>query len=398
MQKVLLSAYECDPYRGSEYGLSWSWVMAYITHGYEVWCITSLRSKAGIEKFLDHQELGNFHLIVAEIPAFLESRYGKSTIWVYLHYWLWMRKTLQVAKEVKEKISFDLVHHVSWGSIQQATNLWKLDIPLVIGPLGGGQFPPKGFEKYFLDGWSIEVKRLKVSKALLYFNPNTRKAIQKAEKVLVVNNETAEIAKSLQAKEVTIIVDSLISEKDLEFQNRTIKDEIRLLWVVRLLHRKGLPLVLEALTKVPAHVPFSLTVVGDGPIGEQLPGLLQKHSLENKVRWLGQVPFAEVKNAYRSHDALFFCSLRDSNSTQFLEAMANALPIITLNIHGGKVIVPDQAGVKVEVENPTQVVHGLAQGIEKLYSDKAFYQRASQVAFDYAKSIATQDKIKFVLE
>lgn len=395
MKKIVLSAYECDPTRGSEYGRSWSWVKAYAQAGHEVWCFTSARGRPGIARALEKEALDNVQFIFVSTSNLFEEKYGQGAFWVYAHYWLWLRKVYRLARKIHKEVTLDAAHHFSWGSIQQGTTLWKLKIPLIMGPIGGGQFPPDGFEQYFLDGWSIETKRKKVSDLLLKFNPNARQSIAQAVQVLAMNHETAVMAKALGAKRVDIFVDTVLKPEDLYWQEKQVGKTFRLLWVGRLLYRKGLPLVLEALSQV-KDVPFSLTIVGDGPAGEQLPGLIESYRLTERVEWVGQVPFEEVKQAYRRHDALLFCTLRDSSATQFLEAMANALPIITLDIHGGTVIVPDQSGVKVPVVHPQQVTADLARAVERLYTDKEFYASASRASYAYAEEIVKRNKVAVV--
>lgn len=395
--KVVLSAYECDPTRGSEYGRSWSWVRAYAQAGHQVWCFTSVRGKSGIDQALAQEPIKNVHFVFVRLSELLERKYGHGTFWVYTHYWLWLREVYRIAKKIHQAEGFDAAHHFSWGSIQQGTTLWKLDIPLIMGPLGGGQFPPEGFEAYFLDGWSTETKRKWVSDLLLRFNNNARKSIARATKVLAMNHETAAMAKSLNGSNVDIFVDTVLKPEDLHYRKREIEGTFKLLWVGRLLYRKGLPLVLEALSKVES-IPFKLTVLGDGPAGKHLPDLIQSYNLTDRVEWLGQVPFDQVKQAYRSHEALFFCTLRDSSATQFLEAMANALPIITLDIHGGKVIVPDDAGVKVQVTDPKQVVRDLAEAVTALYTNPEQYATAAEASYAFAAQIANRNKVAIIEE
>ena len=395
--KIVLSAYECDPSRGSEYGRSWSWVKAYATAGHQVWCFTSVRGKVGIKEALAKEPMDNVHFVFVELSNLFERKYGQGAFWVYAHYWLWLRKVYQIAKKTHRLVSFDAAHHFSWGSIQQGTTLWKLNVPLIMGPLGGGQFPPKGFEAYFLDGWPIETKRRLVSDLLLRFNTNARKSIAQATKTLAMNHETAAMAKKLHGNDVDIFIDTVLKPEDLHYQEKRIEGSFKLLWVGRLLHRKGLPLVLEALSKVES-VPFKLTILGDGPVGKHVPDLIRSYNLDGRVEWRGQVPFDQVKEAYRNHDALLFCTLRDSSATQFLEAMANSLPIITLDIHGGKVIVPDQAGVKVKVDNPTQVVRDLAEAVTALYRDNERYASATKVSYEFASQIANRNKVEMVEE
>ena len=43
--RILLSAYACQPYRGSEEGVGWNWALELINRGHEVWVLTQSNSK-----------------------------------------------------------------------------------------------------------------------------------------------------------------------------------------------------------------------------------------------------------------------------------------------------------------------------------------------------------------
>jgi hypothetical protein len=105
-----------------------------------------------------------------------------------------------------------MIHHVSWGSLYMGTFLWKLDVPLVFGPCGGGQFPPKAFKKYFYEYWRTERIREFASKFLLILNPTVRHTLERAKLVLVTNQETLEMAKANGAKKIKIFLDTGLPE------------------------------------------------------------------------------------------------------------------------------------------------------------------------------------------
>ena len=60
---ILLSAYNCDPSRGSEPGLGWNWAYGLTRAGHRVWVVTIPWGKAGIEKF---RELLAKHRFIAD--------------------------------------------------------------------------------------------------------------------------------------------------------------------------------------------------------------------------------------------------------------------------------------------------------------------------------------------
>ena len=50
--RILLSAYACDPARGSEEGSGFNWLWQTAAEGHEVWCLTTPRGRPNLEKLL----------------------------------------------------------------------------------------------------------------------------------------------------------------------------------------------------------------------------------------------------------------------------------------------------------------------------------------------------------
>ncbi|RIJ34368.1 glycosyltransferase family 4 protein [Pontibacter oryzae] len=385
--KLLLSAYACEPHRGSEPGNGWNWALSTAKMGHEVWCLTTTEGRDKIEREVELLAMPNLHIVFVDVPAWINKVY-KYQPGVYLHYMVWQHRAYLQAKELDQRINFDLVHHVTLGSLQMGTALWRLNKPLIFGPTGGGQEAPRAFKKYFYRWWKMEVFRTLTSELLLALNPNARKAMRHASLVLTTNQDTYDMAQRVGALNPKMFLDTSLPEDFYpEAYPERIPDEtMKILWVGRLFARKGLPLVLEALSKVRPDVNFELTILGDGPMHDFVPRWIEEYKLQGKVTWKGQVPWEEVKRAYTQSDLFLFCSLRDSSAAQFLEAMAYGLPIVTLDLHGGKNLVPDDAGIKVPVTTVPQTVHDIAAAVEKLYDQPLLRRQMGMTGYKFSKS------------
>ena len=397
--KVLISAYECDPDRGSEYGRSWSWIMDYLNKGFDVYCLTSKRGEESITRFLNVTDLPGVKFYFIEATDFFEKKYGKGTLWTYGHYLIWLKKASRLAKELANTTEFDFAHHVSWGSLQLGTFLWRLNIPYIYGPLGGGQFAPEELKPFFLEGWSLEVKRKLISDFLVKYNKNTRFGIRNAACVLVVNEETKKLAIELGACRVEVVIDTNLKEIDLPLKDELAEREksLKLIWAGRLLYRKGLPLVLRAMSKLSPNLPITLSIYGDGPFGEALPKFISDLQIDDKVTWYGQVPLKELKQAYLAHDVFVFCTLRESLGVQFFEAMGHGLPVIALDIHGARTAIPNNAGIKLPIEPTEKMVDSLADAIEKLYYDEDARLESAIAAKKYIQKLLMVDRVENIL-
>ena len=391
--KILVSAYRCSPAVGGEPGRSWMWVQSYLKLGYEVWCIANQWDREVIEQHLSPGD--HCHFVFLEVPAWLEKIYV-NTLGVYVHYLVWQRYAYHQAARLQQEQCFDFVHHISYGSPQLGSSLWRLQIPMVFGPIGGGQFPPPSFKKYFYSGWKEEQVRKWLSRLLMLFNLDARRTLKQARLVMAVNRETADLAKAYGSQRVDMFLDSGLNERALPelLPEKPTSPQLNILWVGRLLPRKGLPLALEALSLVSADVPFRLTILGDGPLGAYVTEWLERYQLQDRVDWQGQVPWDTVKSYYLKSDVFLFCSLRESFGAQLLEAMAFGLPVIALDHQGVQAFVPDQAGIKVPVTHPSETVQGIADAIAYFYQHPEERLAAGRYAYQYARQQVDFNNVK----
>ena len=363
--------------------------MTYVEKGFEVWCLTGVWGKENITKALSERNLTTAHVHYVELPQWLEHRYENrnGSAWIYLRYLAFQRRLYRIAKRLDKIHEFDLIHHVSWGSIQMGTSLWRLKKPFIFGPVGGGQFPPNGFESYFDVGWDKEVKRKKTSDLLLKFYPDSRATLKNASLVLTVNRETYRMAKNMGARHIDYFLDASVRADKIppSLPTREASSVFRLTWVGRILPRKALPLTLEALSKVSPEVPVHMDIYGDGELGRRVPQWIEQYQVGDRVTWHGQVPWTEVFAAFQRNDVFIFNSLRESYGLQLMEAMASGIPIICLDLHGAGKFVPREAGIKVPVSTPEETVQKMAEAIEFMYRNPQQRLEAGGYAYQYAK-------------
>lgn len=389
---ILLSAFACDPFKGSEASNGFNWATGLAAMGYEVTCLTRSVHKSSIEKV---STPANLKFVYVDLSRF-EKLYSASQASMYLYYILWQKKAQKIAAGLHRKSPFHLAHHVTWGSIQMGSYLYKLNIPFIFGPAGGGQIAPEKFQKYFQEFWSSETKRSAVSSFLQTFNPAYKKMLKHSSVVLVANEDTRELVSNHKSSGIYKTFDFALPGNFFPAQIesfKTISSSFKLLWVGRFMPRKGLMLVMDVMLKLKDQKQISLTIVGDGEMTERLYDFITLHQLDN-VQLTGKVTHEEVKELYESHDAFFFTSLRDSCPVQLLEAMAFGLPVITLDLHGQAEIVNDETGIKVPVIEPSETVDMLSNAILELSFDENRFNRMRHAAFDFARNHTWDKKIR----
>ena len=385
MKKILISAFACQPNKGSEFNINWNWAVGLARLGYEVHCLTLRTNRPAIEEV---EVPENLHFEYVELPFGLQAIHEISEGFLYLHYIMWQWHAYQRAKKLHKKLKFELVHHVGWGSIQLGSFLYKLDAPFIFGPAGGGQKAPEAFKDYILGYWKSEVKRDKVTGWLTNYGPSCKKMLRNADTVIACNPESLQLVKDIGAKNVHLSMDHGLQD-DFYPENFVAKTPVpgtlKLLWVGRFMPRKAVLLNLDVMIRLKKYPNVTLTIVGDGEMKEDIIKKIKDNDLENTVKLTGMIPYSEVRNYYATSDIFFFTSLRDSCPTQLTESMAFGLPILTLNLHGQGFVVNDETGIRCSVETPEKTIDELEAAILDLYNNPEKVTKMSQAAYDFAR-------------
>ena len=396
MKKILLSAFACDPSQGSELGNGWNWATGLARQGYEVHCMTRDVGRSAIEL---SDKPANLHFHYITLPFGLEKMYSFSQASMYLHYLVWQWLAFKRGKALHKKLGFAVSHHVTWGSVQLGSFLYKLPVPFVFGPAGGGQVSPTAFQRYFGESWKVEKTRERVSGFLLKYNPACKSMIRAASSIWVSNPDTANLVSKVKAGKVLSTLDAALplSFFPANFSPKMKKQgTLKLLWVGRFMPRKGHMLLLEVMEVLKNTPGITLTMVGDGEQKGLFEKGIQEKGLQNTVFSLGKVPFDKVRQFYQEYDAFFFTSLRDSCPAQLIEAMAYGMPIVTLNLHGQAIIVNEKTGFRCACDTPEQAIQSLSAAIMSLYNEPGLLMTMSGEAHAFALKQTWDYKIKTI--
>jgi len=113
-----------------------------------------------------------------------------------------------------------------------------------------------------------------------------------------------------------------------------------------LVERKGHHLSVEAMAALP-NVHF--LIAGGGPEKAALEGQIESLGLSDRVRLLGSVPHAELKDLYGAADFSVLASSREGWANVLLEAMACGTPVVATAIWGTpEVVAAPEAGLLAE--------------------------------------------------
>jgi glycosyltransferase involved in cell wall biosynthesis len=377
--KILLAAYACRPGQGSEPGVGWNMARE-LAQLHQVWVLTRENNRPAIEAELAQNPICNLHIIYCPLPGLLRywQQGGRA---VHFHYFLWQWSAYGVARRLLQTQSFDLSHHVTYGRYCAPSFLAFLPLPLVWGPVGGGESAPFAlWQDFGLRGWIYEILR-SLSRTLGELNPLVRITIRRSAIALVSTSETRDRLSKLGAKRIeTVSGQTGITTKELSHLRSLPAApgaSIRFLSLGRLLHWKGFHLGLAAFAQ--ANLPDAeYWIVGEGAELRRLEALAEKLGISDRVQFWGNLPRSKALSILAESDVLVHPSLHDFSPTVCLEAMAAGKPVLCLNLGGPGSQVTQETGCRVSVKGRSQTVQAMAEAMVQLATDAALRQRLGE--------------------
>ena len=138
---VLLSAYGCEPNKGSEGGVGWNWALQ-LAKGAEVHVVTRKARRPSVEAYLKEHGLKNPRFIYVELPDWT-LKFKTSTVGMNIYYMFWQLACWVKCRSLVDELGVDIAHHVSFMSLTRGSFVPFLGVKSVIGPIGGLQTVPK---------------------------------------------------------------------------------------------------------------------------------------------------------------------------------------------------------------------------------------------------------------
>ncbi len=201
----------------------------------------------------------------------------------------------------------------------------KYKIPYVIR-FGGGDIP--GFQERFT----------KVYKLLSPFI----KQLWKNADALVANSEgLRELAYDFCNEYPVKVFNNGVDIEKFYPTEKELDDNIQLLFVSRLIERKGLQYVIPKMNDLANETgkDISLLIVGDGPYRKDLEALVDNYDCRNRVEFIGQKDKDELLEYYQKGDIFVFPSKKEGMPNAVLEAMACGLPIVMSPCQGSSELI-----------------------------------------------------------
>jgi len=360
--KVLISAYACEPNKGSEPEVGWQWGLQ-MARFHDVTVVTRANNRAAIEaglgplrgrqplpRFVYHDRRGLLLDLKRRVKA------------LQLYYLLWQKSARGIIEQLHEAHQYDLMHHVTFAGFRYPTAIWGHQAPCIWGPVGGIESIP-----FKLLPWhhpaSLVREVCRNTSNVLQTTP-MHVLPRRARATTLVLVSTPEMQRTFARLGVESQVMATIGLKTGEMPYRPHPPgdgPLKLLFVGSIIALKGVDLALEAFKAAGAEATF--TLVGTG---NYLPAAKRKAEvlgLGSRVTFKGRLAREQVLRLYPDNDLFFFPSLHDTGGYAVIEAMFNELPVVCLACGGPGLAVGADCGIKVPLGPRPRLIAGLAEAI-----------------------------------
>ena len=252
-----------------------------------------------------------------------------------------------------------------------------------------------GRSKLISSFYGVELRWVK--NKLPIFKPLLRFAIRKSDAVTAISSYTAREISEIAPTNITIIpfgAAITVSDQKLSVpKDNRIKN---ILLVGRLVERKGVRYLIEAVALINKTIEANLTIVGEGSEKSNLEAFVKEKALEHKVNFTGKVTQSQLEECYRKCDIFVLPAVTDSKGDTeglgvvLLEAMAYRKPVIGSELGGIPDIIKNGLnGLLVPEKDSVKLAGAILQILQK----PELASRFGEAGFQYISDNFSWEKI-----
>lgn len=335
-----------------------------------------------LKEYAANKELTIDVLTSAPKPGFSKETFSEN-ITIYkvglhkknLHYWRkievieWLLKARYYYRSLLRRGSFDLVHAffgfpTAWLCYKTAHRL-----PYIIS-LRGSDVP----------GYNVRLGLDYKLTAGLF------RRIWSSAAVVVANSSGLRnlALKFMPSLDIAVVPNGIDTDTFYPAENRSLGKPLRLLTVSRLIERKRVDLLIEAVGLAKERgLDVCLNIAGEGNLDSSLKKLSHELNIADRVFFLGRIPAERMPEVYRDNDILVMSSVHEGMSNAMLEAMASGLPIITTDCEGVEELITGN-GIVVKGSD----AESFAQAFQTLVKDEQLYMQMGAAARARAQELS----------
>ena len=344
MKRVLATAYDVNPFKGSESGTGWNFAVQLARYNH-VTLVTRKNNKGEVERYI--QQNGPFDNLKVEYFDYSNSvLYLKKMLranFIYFNFWQ-LGVALSFYKRRKE---FDICHGINFHADHVPQFLWLLGLPVVWGPLNHNELTPRmafgTLKSFLIDSYStFAIKYIRWN-----LDPFVRIAVLRSTLII---GSTTPVQRRLSIPKRRFRLLSTIGCEVSHEKIQSIKPKkVKFLIVGRLVAIKGISLAINAFyhAKKKLGENASLVIVGGGPLRADLENEVSSLGLVGCVHFKGTLPRYAVMKEFEDATALLFTSFEGGGAVVG-ESLSMSVPVILNRSAGASAIFDEDYPLFIE--------------------------------------------------
>lgn len=359
MKNILLLAYACEPNAGSEYGVGWNIPISLAKKysKYNLYVLTRSRCKEKIQNELLRLNMPNLHFLFYDIPQWIFYKKEMKSNWgEQINYLFWQLLVKRYIKKQHKHIHFDLIHHITFNQYRTPSPGFFLNIPFVMGPIGGAETIHPSFYRD-LQPQTVKKEQIRQQGKDLKLFGWWCKHLKNIKYFLFSSQENINrIGPYCNSYPIQLLPAIAFNPKDFPTPTATRESNssiFQLIYAGKALDWKGIHIFLKAAQM--AYIQHNIT-----NFSIKLVGIRFEEEQKQVMKWiedLGLINYVELIPFMQRNELLKLledCNLsvypafRDSGSMSVLEASVLGCPTICFNT-GGQDAFPDYILLKVNV-------------------------------------------------
>lgn len=371
--KVFLSAYACEPIKGSEPGIGWN-VATELSKFHEVHVLTRANNKEVIEEHLKNQSYPSLTFHYYDLPK-------KITFWkkkkrgYRFYYYLWQYTAFIKYKRYVNENGFDIVHHITFSNFAMPAAFVFLKPITIWGPVRKLNTPDVIFKSLPFKIMIIERIRQFLIWFLTNFEPG--RVLTPIKTNWILETPDLENRSCFPRKYNSKIIyhhQTGINTSEPEYNLPTAVKKfgyVRLVICSEFFHWKGVTYSAEVFSRIAQKRDnVELVICGLGPEENEMKKIFNRYNVSHRVSFLGFLNKREMLITLQNCDILLYPSYHHGLATIVLQAMYVGLPIVAMRGDSISSIIAGECGLVADGTNYEELINSLENLTLRLIDDE----------------------------
>lgn len=390
--RILIVSDNVSMQMGGEASLPFYYFKLFRERGIDAYCVCHARVRDEIKQAFPPEEYARFTFIEDTPQQVAIFNFGKqfpdriSFIIGQGIYFSTMRRARAISRTIIAQKDIQLVFEPTPIAPKGLSFMYRLGVPVVIGPLCGGlEFPP-AFAN--MDSRFARIT-FQLARVFSAFCHRIIPGKLQADALVVANQRTENALPTGTRGKIYHVVESGV---DLDIWKRSswiergAGEAIRFVFAGRFVDWKGIQFMVDAFVQIAKKTSAVLDLIGDGDLRPAIEAQVQHAGVQDQVRFHGWMSREESFQIIRQCDVFVMPSLRECGGTAILEAMAIGLPVIVTNWCGPAQYVTPECGFRVDPSSHKAFVSGLADAMSALAESPDLRRRMGEAGQHHVKT------------